>query len=205
MGINLHLVDQRSPRGFTVAVPRHNPRINKILRMQARISRLGIAPGHDQYALQSLIGEQDTMAAVVTEITSQYASQALDAIRIECHGIEIAGVGVFGLRFGQSFNAGDTNQFRSVQPLWSSPYAPVPVSTPYGSVVPRIECHGCAPVHGCDALLQALATAANAPVFASNESQTVHAARGAQPYAFEGAVFRFIPGGHARPDQLPSS
>jgi hypothetical protein len=203
MGINLHLVDQRSPRGFTVAVPRHNPRINKILRMQARLSSLGIGPAQDQYAMQSLIGENDTMAAVVTEITSQYSSQALDAIRIECHGIEIPGAGVFGLRFGQSFNAGDTSQFRRIQPLWSSPYSPVPLGTAYGNVVPRIECHGCAPVHGCNAILQALASAANAPVFASNESQTVHAARGTNPYAFEGAVWRFVPGASARPEQLP--
>jgi hypothetical protein len=202
MGVNLHLVDQRSPRGFTVAVPRHNPRINKILRMQTRLSGMGIERGHNLYAMQSLIGENDTMGAVVDEILSQYSSSSLDAIRIECHGIEIPGAGVFGLRFGQSFNAGDTNEFRRIQPRWSSSYSPVPLSTAYGNVVPRLECHGCAPVHGCNGILQALATAANAAVFASNVSQTVHAT-GGNPYAFEGAVWRFVPGGGARPEQLP--
>ena len=121
-------------------------------------------------------------------------------IRIECHGIETVG-GVFGLRFGQRMNVVEVSAFRGIQSLWSRAYSAVSLSTPYNTVIPRIECHGCAPVHGCNALLQALATAANATVFASNVSQVVHAGRRDSPYAFEGSVFRFIPGG-TRPEQL---
>ena len=204
MGINLHLIDQRSPRGFTEGVRYHDPRTNQILRMQTRLRRMRITSGHPQYASQSLIGENDSMVAVMDEIRSQYGppSRPLDVIRIECHGID-TGYGVFSLQFGQRFNIGDANEFRRIHSLWSHPYSAVPVNTPYSNVIPRIECHGCAPVHGCDALLQALATVANATVFASNVSQEVHAGRRENPYAFEGSVFRFVPGGNARPDQLP--
>lgn len=198
MGMNLHLIDQRSPRGFTVAVPLHDPRTNEILRMRARLRRMRIASTDVRYALQSLIGENDSMADVVAEITSQYGSprRPLDVIRIECHGIEGPGGGVFGLRFGQSMNTGDVAAFRGIQSLWSRFYSVVEVSHPtVESVIPRIECHGCAPVHGCNAILQALATAANASVFASNTSQEVHAGRRENPYAFEGSIFQFVPGG----------
>jgi hypothetical protein len=67
--------------------------------------------------------------------------------------------------------------------------------------VPRIEFHACAPVHGCDAILQALATAAGATVLASTVSQDVDTRAGSDPFAFEGPVFRFVPGG-TRPSQI---
>jgi hypothetical protein len=166
---------------------------------------MGIAPGNDLYALRSLIGANDTMAAVVAEIASQYGPprNPIDVIRIECHGIEQYG-GVFGMRFGQSMTASTVGAFTGVRTKWSRAYSARPLATALYNVIPRIECHGCAPVHRCNALLQALATAARAPLFASSKAQMVHGrGSGLDPFAFEGAVFRFVPGGTARPEQLP--
>ena len=193
MGINLHLVDQRSPRAFTVVIPaRHS--VNQILRMQ----RQGLTRRDLMYPLRSLVGPSDTMTDVVNNILSQYGPprRLLDVIRIEAHGIvpQFSAI-VAGVQFGSCMDNSTVSAFTRIRPLWRRAYAAVPPSTPYDTVIPRIECHGCEPVPGCDAMLQALANAALAPVFASSAAQIVHAGPGQNPYAIEPPVFRFHLGG----------
>jgi len=203
MGLNLHLIDQRSPRGFTfisTCVPARMRSNYPILRMQ----RPGIPPGHPMYAMMSLVGPSDTMDAVLTTILSQYRPNSLDVIRVECHGVApYPGANVDTIEFGAIMNASTVSAFTRIRPLWSRPFAAVTPGTVYNTVVPRIEMHGCEPVPGCNATLQALATAAQACVFASSASQDVNTSgRWQDMFAIEPPVFQFNPGG-SQPIRLP--
>ncbi len=196
MAIQLHLIDRRSPRGFTF-IPRARQATYPILR----IPRSGQQP--DDWF--SLVGPEDTMVVVVSNILSQYGRPPgrLDVIRFEAHGIApFVGAPVDRIDFASAMDATSVGAFSQIVALWSRPYRPgVASATAYTSIVPRIEMHGCEPVHGCDAMLQALANAAQAMVFASSASQTV-SGHWRDMFAIEPPVFRFDPGG-SQPVQLP--
>jgi hypothetical protein len=55
ISIHLYLMDRRSPRGSTEAF-RRPQRVHKILRMQTRLARMGIASGHDLCVPRSQTG-----------------------------------------------------------------------------------------------------------------------------------------------------
>ncbi len=179
MGIQLHLIDQRSPRGFTFipdVIPAGRRGTYPILRM----SRPGLTPDSPMYAMMSLVGPNDTLVAVVNNILSQYGqARRLDVIRIEGHG-RVAGVNniVNAIEFSNLMDAATVTTFTRIVHLWSRAYAPIASGTSYDAVIPRIEIHGCQPVHGCDPILQALANASQAAVFASSAVQTVNLTRG---------------------------
>jgi hypothetical protein len=210
MGINLHLVDQRSPRGFTLAFAENDP-VNKILRIERpQLSPPLLRPRaatprrqrDPRWALYSLIGPEDTMSHLVSSIMHQYSRAGLDLIRIEAHGevpasssiveeVQLgAGMGLRGER--------NVGYFYPIALLWSHAYSgsPVRLETPMHQVFPRIEFHACEPVPGCNAMLQALANAARAYVFASAHEQTVDLTvpRGRR-FMLQGTVHRFYPQG----------
>lgn len=208
MGIILHLVDQRSPRGFTQAFSASH-RVNRILRIERPLMqppllrpRPGTPPREidPRWEYYSLVGPNDTMALVVRDIMHQYGSgpRWLDAIRIEAHGrLPGAFRPADRVQFGAGMEASDVAYFYPIATLWSRPYSGSPVSptTAINQALPRIEFHSCQIVHGCDAMLQALANASGAYVFASSADQDVDLRRGQDRYAMEPPVFRFHPGG----------
>jgi hypothetical protein len=201
MGINLYLIDQRSPRIFTMAFP-ESGRVNRILRierpeMQPPLMRPTRGRTDSRWALFSLIGGADTMSCVVRCIMGQFNPGSLDLIRVEAHGRLPGAVGsANSVQFGARMEAADIECFSQIATLWSHPYTGSPASptTPINRLSPRIEFHCCRIVPGCDAMLQALANASLAYVLASSADQDVDLRRGRDRYAMEPPVFRFDPG-----------
>ncbi len=140
------------------------------------------------------------MDFVVRGILQQSNRGAVDLIRIEAHGsLPGAVTAAFSVQLGARMESSDVVCFNQIVSRWSHPYSGSPASptTPINRVLPRIEFHCCRIVHGCDAMLQALANAAQAYVFASSADQDIDLRRGFDRYAMEPPVFRFDPGGSA--------
>ena len=202
MGISLHLIDQRSPRIFTMAFS-ESDRVNRILRierpeMHPPLLRPSRGRTDSRWALFSLVGPADTMSFVVRCIVEQFPPGSLDLIRVEAHGTLPGAVGPADrVQFGNRMDTSDIACFSQIATLWSHPYtgSPTGPATPISRVSPRIEFHSCQIVHGCDTMLQALANAALAYVFASSADQDVDLRRGRDRFAMEPPVFRFDPGG----------
>jgi hypothetical protein len=178
MGIYLHLIDFRSPRGFEIVVPE----------------------GHRNAYQRMRISPNDSMQTVVSNILRQYNRPSdrhpLDVIRIEAHGDYQGGSAIVNkIKFGQAMDALTVDAFREIRPLWHVVYQPDDHGVRYQSVIPRIEMHCCELVPGCNEALQALAVAAQAPVFASSLAQDVDARPGSDPFALErpGYIYRFNP------------
>ncbi len=172
MNIEFHLMDPRSPCGFDCVVARNR---------------------------REIILETDTIAAVVTKLIRSCGTHRLNVVRIEAHGrVGTASAIVNGIDFGCDMNATTVRDFQQIRSLWSRDYVPAYLCSElvpnyYPAFIPRIEMHGCEVVPGCNLTLQALANAANAPVFGSSSSQDVNANPGADAFAIEGPVFRFDP------------
>lgn len=140
------------------------------------------------------------MSDVVRKIIQKIGRNRIEVLRIEAHGT-ITGPGILinAIQFGAAMDATTVRVFRSIMGHMSSFYSGPPIfdATPgrayYATVFPRIEMHCCRVVPICNSILQALAEAVHAPVFASSADQDVDARTGSDPFGFEGPVFRFEP------------
>jgi hypothetical protein len=177
MGVYLHLIDVRSPRGFTVVVPEGS---------------------RSAYQRMPLVQTTDTMADVVADIMRRYGRRRypLDVIRMEAHGVVGRGSAVVNqIQLGTGLTVSSARAFREIRSLWSRTYEPDDRDLWYRSVIPRIEMHVCEVIPGCVLTLRALAEEARAPVFASSASQDVDARPGFDAFAMEGRIRRFNPSG----------
>jgi hypothetical protein len=182
MGIYLHLVDFRSPRGFEIVIPAGYRSAYQRMRVEAR----------------------EPMGDLVGRIFQNYRNRGnghpLDVIRIEAHGIvHEPNLYVTEIQFGLRMDESTVGAFRRIRPLWHTPYDPLQHAASHRLVFPRIEIHGCGAVPGCNGTLAALARAAGAPVFATPADQDVDARPGRDPFALEGQIFRFNPLHPGRP------
>jgi len=135
----------------------------------------------------------ETIASVVQRICRTVRPHSLDTILIFAHGhmnreaARQRGYGVPTIELGEGLNSTTASQFRRITHLWHRRYEPDTL-TDFRFVVPRIEMHVCyAAEVWSRPVVQALARAARAPVFASGISQMV------ENLAFEGRVSRFNP------------
>jgi hypothetical protein len=167
--IEFHLIDRRSPQGFTFVVPADR--------------RVMIEP-------------TDDMSAVVQKMVRRLGNHRIHVLRIEAHGT-ITGIGtvVNTIQFGSAMNVATVSAFQRIRPLMSSSYSGPPTGgINYRTVHPRIEMHCCQLVPLCNPILQALANAVHVPLFASSAPQDVDARSRHAAYRIEPPVTRFEPG-----------
>jgi hypothetical protein len=186
MGIYLHLVDLRSPRGYAVIPTDHH----------SAFQRIDVAA-------------TDTMNSVVSRIFQFFGNDRrnphpLDMIRIEAHGTNAQGDPnssiIDTIQFGAAMDVSTVGAFSRIAPLWHIAYRPDCLeSQEYRAVFPRIEMHCCGIVPRCNPILQSLANAARAPVFASRWLQCVSnepcfgSTAPASLFGLEGPISRFNP------------
>ena len=135
----------------------------------------------------------ETIASVVSRICGAVQPHSLDAILIFAHGHHNSDESIRDgyteptIKLGIGLTKTTASEFSRITYLWHRSYEP-DCQTDFRVVVPRIELHVCYAAEEWNRpVVQALARAARAPVFASGVSQMV------ENLAFEGRVLRFNP------------
>jgi len=133
------------------------------------------------------------VAAVVSRICGAVEPHSLDVILIFAHGhmnrdnAREDGYTEPTIKLGRGLTSTTAPEFRQITHLWRRSYEPDSL-TDFRAVVPRIEMHVCyAGEEWNRRVVQALARAAQAPVFVSALPQMV------ENLAFEGRVLRVNP------------
>ena len=144
--------------------------------------------------LRPSVNARERLPAVVMRILAAVPHHSLDALLIFAHGYlnqqqsRENGFEVPTFKLGRGLTAANASLFRSMTHLWSRRYDGATQQGDFRSTVPRIELHVCYAAEMWNRpIVQALARAAQAPVFASGVPQMV------ENRGFEGRVSRFNP------------
>ena len=135
----------------------------------------------------------ETVASVVSRICGAVQTHSLDAILIFAHGHHNSDESIRDgyteptIKLGIGLTKTTASEFSRITYLWHRSYEP-DCQTDFRVVVPRIELHVCYAAEAWNRpVVQALARAARATVFASQVTQRV------DNLAFEGRVLPFQP------------
>jgi len=181
MGVHFFLIDCRAPIGALRVVdssyPRHTYTGNRVFRR-----------------LDPSVGVGETMASVVRRMCDEIGPHTLDVIRIFAHGSnrrDPESSDTATIQLGLGLNPSTASAFGSIHPLWHRTWQLDSYGLSHRCVVPRIEMHVCYANLWGGPVLQALANAARAPVFASAQAQAIATTN--DNLSFEGDLGRYNP------------